>query len=171
LKAYPLDPADDPAFLRCQPIGGARQIFVRHQLDIRRRGKDRLEFHYGEWDATRTIYVDGRKRPAKEPLSRMGYSVGHWESDTFIVETAGFNGKTILDGSLHPESEQMRVTERFHRRDFGHLDLEITFNDQKNYTRPFTIRVPHNLLADEDIFEMFNENEKDCAHIGKAQTK
>ena len=120
----------------------------------------------------RQIYVDGRRLPAEFNLpAYFGYSVGHWESDTFIVETAGFNGKTILDGSLHPESEQMRVTERFHRRDFGHLDLEMTFNDPKNYTRPFTIRVPHNLLADDDIFEMFSENEKDCAHIGKVQTK
>ena len=88
-----------------------------------------------------------------------------------MVETAGFNGKTILDASGHPESEQMRVIERFQRRDFGHLDLEMTFNDPKNYTRPLTIRVPHNLLADQDIFEMFPENEKDCARIRGAQAK
>ncbi len=49
--------------------------------------------------------------------------------------------------------------------DFGHLDVEMTFEDPKMYTRPFTIRVPHNLLADSDIFEMFPENEKDCAHM------
>src|SRR5215467_13644301 len=120
----------------------------------------------------RQIHSDGRKLPAEFNLpAYFGYSVGHWEGDTFIVETAGFNGKTILDASGHPESDQMRVIERFHRRDFAHLDVEMTFNDPKNYTRPFTIRVPHNLLADEDIFEMFPENEKDCSHIRGAQAK
>jgi hypothetical protein len=120
----------------------------------------------------RQIYTDGRTLPAAFSLpAYFGYSVGHWERDTFVVRTAGFNGKNILDGALHPESDQMRVMERFHRRDFGHLDVEMTFNDPKNYTRPFTIRVPHKLLADEDIFEMFPENEKDCAHIRGAQAK
>jgi hypothetical protein len=84
------------------------------------------------------------------------------------IAIKALNGK-ILDASGHPESDQMRVIERFHRRDCGHLDVEMTFNDPKNYTRPFTIRVPHNLLADEDIFEMFPENEKDCARIRGAQ--
>ena len=120
----------------------------------------------------RQIYTDGRQLPTEFNLpAYFGYSVGHWERDTFVVETAGFNGKTVLDASGHPESEQMRVIERFHRPDFGHLDMEMTFNDPKNYTRPFTIRVPHNLLADGDIFEMFPENEKDCAHIRGAQGK
>src|SRR5262245_1224930 len=59
LKTYPLDPADDPSFLRCEPYGFARQIVARHQLQIREAGKDRLEFRYGEWDARRMIYMDG----------------------------------------------------------------------------------------------------------------
>jgi hypothetical protein len=66
----------------------------------------------------------------------------------------------------HPHSDQLRVTERFRRRDFGHLDVEMTFDDPKVYARPFTVRIPHDLIADGDIFEMFPENEKDCAKIG-----
>ena len=65
----------------------------------------------------------------------------------------------------HPHSDALRITERFHRRDFGHLDVEMTFDDPKMYTRPFTIKIPHDLLADADIFEMFCENEKDRAHL------
>ncbi len=116
----------------------------------------------------RQIYADGRKLPADINLpAYLGYSVGRWEGDTFVVDSAGFNDKTRLDIMGHPHSDQLRVVERFRRRDFGHLDVEMTFDDPKMYTRPFTIRVPHNLLADGDIFEMFPENEKDCAHIGK----
>jgi hypothetical protein len=58
LRNYPLDPADDPSFLRCEPYGLARQFIARHQLEIRESGKDRLDFHYGEWDVHRTIFMD-----------------------------------------------------------------------------------------------------------------
>jgi hypothetical protein len=115
----------------------------------------------------RQIYTDGRALPKEfEYPTFLGYSVGHWERDIFVVETAGFNGRTRLDLMGHPQSEAMRITERFHRRDFGHMDIEMTFDDPKMYTKPFTIKVPHVLLADSDIFEMFcNENEKDRAHL------
>ena len=116
----------------------------------------------------RQIYSDGRTLPREFDLpAYYGYSVAHWDHDTFVVDTAGFNDKTRLDAMGHPHSDQLHVIERIRRRDFGHLDVEMTFDDPKMYTRPFTIRVPHNLLADADIFEMFPENEKDCAHIGK----
>jgi hypothetical protein len=117
-------------------------------------------------NAHRQIYADGRKLPAEFNLpAYLGYSVGRWERDTFVVETAGFNGKTPLDAMGHPSSDQMRITERFRRRDFGHLEYELTFDDPKMYTRPFTVSIPHTLMADGDIFEMFHENEKDCAKI------
>jgi hypothetical protein len=117
----------------------------------------------------RQIYTDGRALPKEfDYPAFLGYSVGHWEGDVFVVETAGFNGKTRLDLMGHPQSEAMRITERFRRRDFGHLDVEMTFDDPKMYTKPFTIKIPHDLLADSDIFEMFcNENEKDRAHLQK----
>jgi hypothetical protein len=117
----------------------------------------------------RQIYTDGRALPEEfEYPAFLGYSVGHWERDVFVVETAGFNGRTRLDLMGHPQSEAMRITERFHRRDFGHLDVEMTFDDPKMYTRPFTIKVPHDLQPDSDIFEMYcNENEKDRSHLRK----
>jgi len=114
----------------------------------------------------RQIFTDGRGFPAEFDLpAYLGYSVGHWEGDTFVVETRGFNDRTPLDAVGHPRSDAMHVIERFRRRDFGHLDVEMTFDDPKSYTRPFTIRVAHDLVPDNDIFEMFCENEKDAAHI------
>ena len=117
----------------------------------------------------RQIFTDGRKLPKEFDLPAfLGYSVGHWERDVFVVETAGFNDKTPLDGFGHPHSEALRITERIRRRDFGHLDVEMTFDDSQMYTKPFTIKIPHDLLPDTDIFEMFcNENERDRAHLQK----
>jgi hypothetical protein len=116
----------------------------------------------------RQIFTDGRGLPKEfEFPAFLGYSVGHWERDVFVVETAGFNDRTSLDGVGHPHSEALRITERFRRRDFGHLDVEMTFDDPRMYSKPFTINVPHDLLADADIFEMFCENEKDRGHLKK----
>jgi hypothetical protein len=120
----------------------------------------------------RQIFTDGRTLPAEINLpSYFGYSVGRWDRDTLVVDTVGFNDKVPLDFLGHPRSEQLHITERFRRRDYGHLDTEITYNDPEFYTRPFTIRISYHLLADEDIFEMFSENEKDCAHIRTTQPK
>jgi len=116
--------------------------------------------------AHRQIYTDGRKLPANPDPLWLGYSVGKWEGDTLVVETAGFNDKSWLDGMGHPHSEAMRVVERYRRRDFGHLDVETTIDDPKMYTRPFTIKVTYLLEADSDILEYFcAENEKDRLHM------
>jgi hypothetical protein len=123
---------------------------------------------YEAGNAHRQIYTDGRELPKEFSLpAYYGYSVGHWEGDTFVVESAGFNDTTSLDAAGHPHSEALHLVERYRRRDFGHLDVETTIDDPQMYTRPFTIRVPHNLLADGDVFESFCENEKDSAHLKK----
>ena len=126
-------------------------------------------FLYEVGNEHRQIYADGRNLPKEFNLpSYLGYSVAHWEGDTFVVETAGFNNKTSLDLAGHPHSEALHVIERYRRRNFGHMDVEMTFDDPQMYTRPFTIKVPHDLLADEDIFEsVCSENEKDRSHLGK----
>ena len=118
-------------------------------------------------DKYRQIYTDGRVLPKEfEQPVWMGYSVGRWERDTLVVETAGFNDKSWLDIMGHPHSEALRVVERYHRRDFGHMDVEMTFDDPQMYTKPFTIKVTNELWADSDIFEFLcNENEKDRVHL------
>jgi hypothetical protein len=115
----------------------------------------------------RQIYTDGRTLPKEVAQPAwLGYSAGKWERDTLVVETAGFNDRTSLDALGHPHSEALRVEERYHRRDFGHMDVEMTFDDPQMYTKSFTIKYTENLLADSDIFEYIcNENEKDIAHV------
>ncbi len=114
----------------------------------------------------RQIYTDGRKPPADPDPLWLGYSVGRWDGDTLQVDTVGFNDKGWLDGIGHPQSEALHVTERFHRRDFGHLDVQVTIDDPKVYTKPFSVKFTELLLPDSDIVEYFcAENEKDRSHI------
>jgi hypothetical protein len=117
----------------------------------------------------RQIFTDGREFPATfEFPAYLGYSIGRWEADTFVVESRGFNDRTPLDAVGHPRSEGMHVTERFRRRDFGHLDTEMTFDDPQMYSRKFTVKVAYELVPDNDIFEMFcSQNEKDRKHMVK----
>jgi hypothetical protein len=116
----------------------------------------------------RQIYMDGRKLPVDPQPAWVCYSVGKWEGDTLVVDAAGFNDKSWLDVTGHPHSEDLRIQERFHRRDFGHTDLSITVEDPKMYTKPFTIKVTLILVPDSDVLESIcNENEKDRAHIAK----
>ena len=139
LKTYPLDPADDPSFLRCEPYGFLRQIFSRHQLEIRQVNKDRLDFHYGEWDAHRTIYLDGRKRPANEPPTPMGFSVGHWEGETLVIETSGVRANNTDWASQH--SNQLHVIERYTRANDGKsMTLTATVQDPWGLRQPLVVK-------------------------------
>jgi hypothetical protein len=119
-------------------------------------------------DPARQIHTDGRPLPKDPDPTWMGYSVGRWEGNTLVVDTVGLNDRAWLDGFGHPRSESMHITERYRRRDFGHMDLEIAFNDPKYYTRPFTISTELTLIPDSDLLEyVCNENEKDRPHLGK----
>src|SRR5580765_1498727 len=116
----------------------------------------------------RQIYTDGRALPVDPQPTWGGYSVGRWDGDTLVVDAAGFNDETWLDSGGHPHSEALRVHERFYRRDFGHMDLTVTVDDPKMYTKPFTIKVTELLQPDTDILEsVCNENEKDRARLDK----
>src|SRR5438105_1269983 len=77
----------------------------------------------------RTVFTDGRELPKDPNPTWLGYSVGRWDGDTFVITTAGFNDKAWLDSAGHPQTESLRVTERQRRRDFGHMDLEVTIDD------------------------------------------
>jgi hypothetical protein len=116
----------------------------------------------------RQIFTDGRKHTADPQPSWMGYSIGKWEGDTLVVDTVGFNDRGWLDGSGHPRSEALKIQERYRRRDFGHMDVQVAFDDPKMYTRPFGIKYTLHLVPDSDIGEYAcAENEKDRAHLGK----
>ena len=116
----------------------------------------------------RQIFIDGRKQLVDPQPSWLGYSIGKWDGDSLVVETVGLIDQGPLDVFGHPHSEAMRVTERFRRRDFGHTDVQVTIDDPKTYTKPFTYKIALRLLPDTDLLESFcNEDEKDMAHMAK----
>jgi hypothetical protein len=111
---------------------------------------------------TRQVFMDGRRLPKDPNPAWMGYSVGRWEGDTLVVDSAGFNDRTWLDVSGRPHTEALRVTERFRRVDIGRMRLEMTFDDPRTYSRPWTIGVDMNLMPDTELLEhVCHENEKD----------
>ena len=114
----------------------------------------------------RQIFLDGRK-PIPDPNPTwMGYSTGRWDGDTLVVETAGFNDLGWLDRMGHPHSAALHVTERFRRRDVGHLEIEVTVDDPKTYRKPIVWRQQVTLMPDEDLIEYFcEENERDVQHF------
>jgi hypothetical protein len=120
----------------------------------------------------RQIFMDGRKLPVDPSPTWQGYSVGRWEGDTLVVDTIGFNDRSWLDVRGTPHSEEMRVEERFRRRDYGHMDLTIGITDPKTFTRPISFSVVLNLMPDTELLEHYcQENEKDDEHIRAAAKK
>src|SRR6267154_3119441 len=113
----------------------------------------------------RQVFTDGRGLPEDPNPTWMGYSIGQWDGDTLVVTTAGYNDRTTLDLGGHPHTEALRVTERFHRRDAGHIDLQVTLDDPKAYTRPWTLPIELDLMADAELIEYVCENERDAKHL------
>jgi hypothetical protein len=120
---------------------------------------------YEQESRYRQVFTDGRALPADPNPAWLGYSVGRWNGDTFVVDTTGFNDRTWLDDSGHPHTDALRTTERFRRRDFGHMSMEITIDDSKAYTRPWSITIPFELMPDTELIENICENEKDAARL------
>ena len=117
----------------------------------------------------RQIFMDGRKLPVDPNPTWMGYSVGHWEGDTLVVESSGFNGKAWMSGRGVPMSDAMHLTERMHRRDMGHMDVQLIIDDPKAYTRTWKAELHPELVPDTELIEFVcNENERDLRHqVGK----
>ncbi len=113
----------------------------------------------------RTIFTDGRPLPVDPQPTWMGYSIGHWDGDTLVVETAGFNDRSWLDIEGHPHTEALKITERFRRRDFGHMDLGITIDDPKTFNRVFSLEMPQHLMPDTDLIESVCENDRSVTHM------
>ena len=151
----------------CTPIGIPLTFLVSEPDEIVQSPRQIVMMF--ESDGThRQIHTDGRPLPTDPEPAWLGYSVGKWDGDTLVVETIGFNERTVLDLMGHPHSDALRMVERYHRRDFGHMDVQVTLDDPKMYTRPFTFKFTQSLLADSDILEnICTENEKDLSHIGR----
>jgi len=150
---------------RCLPVGLPRAELIGFPFKIVQALGVIVIMYEGD-NTHRQIYTDGRNLPVDPNPAWLGYSVGRWEADTLVVDSAGFTDKIWIDIVGHPVSDALRIQERFHRRDFGHMDLQITITDPKMYTRPITFTVTQLLIPDSDILEYFcAENEKDRSHI------
>jgi hypothetical protein len=153
-----------PPTTHCLPMGTPMATLVSEVQKIVQTPSLILVIH--EIDGIpRQIYTDGRPLPADPSPSWLGSSVGTWDHDTLVVQTVGLNDRVWLDAVGHPRSEAMRMTERYRRRDVGHLDVEITFDDPKMYNKPFSVKITYLLQPDTDILEyVCNENERDRSH-------
>jgi hypothetical protein len=102
----------------------------------------------------RQIFTDGRALPTDDPQPWWyGYSVGHWDGDTLVVETGGLRDDGWLDVLGAPRTDAARITERFRRPSYGRLEVDVTVDDPKAYTRPWTVRVNQRIMPDQELLE------------------
>jgi hypothetical protein len=114
----------------------------------------------------RQIFTDGRALPDNDPLPWWyGYSVGTWEGDTLVVETSHLRDNGWLDFNGSPHSDQVRITERFTRVSFGHIEIDVTIDDPVAYTEPFTVRVEHDIMLDTNLIEWVCEDEQSTQYF------
>jgi hypothetical protein len=155
---------DDPV-THCLP-GGPSDILAGGLYRIMQSPTLVALLYEGGGGRHRQIFMDGRKLPADPNPAWLGYSVGRWEGDTLVVESAGFNDRSWLDRAGHPHSEKLRVTERFRRTDFGHMKFQITYDDPETLARPLTIALTVNYAPDTEMLEnVCNEDERDTARL------
>jgi hypothetical protein len=154
---------DDPV-TNCLPGGPADMLSTTYRI-IQSPSVVALLYESGT-GRYRQFYMDGRTLPKDPNPTWLGYSVGRWEGDTLVVDSAGFNDRTWLDRAGHPHSENLRVSERFRRVDFGHIQYQITFDDPETLTKPLTFSLAVNYRPDTDMLEnVCNENNRDKVHM------
>ena len=155
---------DDPVS-RCLP-GGIVKLHTTPQLRkiVQVPG---LLITLNEMEATyRQIFTDRRPLPDIGISSFKGYSTGKWDGDTLVVQTAGFPDGIWLDRNGSPMSDAAKITERLRRVNFGRMEIDVTIDDPKAYTKPWTIKLVHDIVLDTDLMDYIClENEKDVGHL------
>jgi hypothetical protein len=153
LKTRQAGNSKDNPEAHCLPMGivqlhtqGAPRKFIQTPRE--------LVILYEASSERREIFTDGRALPTDDPQPWFnGYSVGHWEGDALVVETVQFRDNGWLDINGSPFTEVGKVTERFRRPTFGRMEIDVTIEDKKAYTKPFTVRVNQQLMLDEELIE------------------
>jgi hypothetical protein len=149
----------------CLPLGVIMSTFLTPYQFVQ---TPKLLVMMYEGEFPRQIFLDGRTHPKDPNPSWLGHSIGHWENDTLVVDTVGFNGKGWLSFSGQPSTEMLHIVERYHRPDLGHLAIEITVDDPGAYVKPWTLKKVSALAQDYELMEyMCNEGERDLQHIPK----
>jgi|HubBroStandDraft_6_1064221.scaffolds.fasta_scaffold402366_1 hypothetical protein len=156
---------------RCLPLG-LTQLHMHPQPRKIIQTQRELVVMYEANGNTRQILIDGRGSPNNDPTPWWyGYSVGHWDGDTLVVETTGFRDDVWLDVEGSPLTSTGKMTERWRRPKFGLMQIDITIEDPKAYTKPFTVRVNHQLMPNTELMEFVCE-ERDAVHyVGKDAKK
>jgi hypothetical protein len=150
-KSVTISETNDPVY-QCFPPGLPRVYLHPFPMQIVEiPGQVIMLFEYDH--AVRHIYTDGRGHPNDLDPTWMGHSIGHWEGETLVVDTAGFNDKTWLDRVGHRHSDQLHVTERFRRVEQNSLQIDLTLEDPKAYTKPITSTLFFQLKPKWDIME------------------
>jgi hypothetical protein len=160
--------AKDNPDAHCLPIG-LTQLHMHPQPRKIIQTPDVIVILYEAQGEVRQIFTDGRPLPNNDPQPFWrGYSVGHWEGDTLVVETTGFRDDVWLDVNGSPLTNTGKMTERFRRLNYGNMEITITIEDPKAYTKPFTVRVNHRIMLNTDLIEFIcNENEKSSPFYDK----
>jgi hypothetical protein len=154
--------ADRPSG-RCLPHGIPDQMLIGVPLKIVQNPGLTLIL-YEEFARFRQIFTDGRPSPPVASPAWLGYSIGRWDGDWFVVDTRGFNDRSWLDDSGRPHTEMLHTIERFHRKDFGHMDIEVTIDDLGAYTKPWSFPMQFVFLPDTEMIEDVCDNERDYNH-------
>jgi hypothetical protein len=152
------DHVDDPVGY-CLPQGYPRMAFPNAFKIVMTPGLSVFLYESGMGMVFRQVFSDGRPLPTVTEPAWMGYSIGRWEGDTFVVETAGFRDRGWLDTrKARPHSDALRVIDRFRRVDFGHIEWAVTIDDPKAFLKPWTVNVPLTLVTDTELLEGFCDN-------------
>ena len=150
---------------RCLPSGIPEKLNIPDGLKVVQT-PDLVVFLYESRTIYRQVFLDGRPLPKNAQPTWMGYSVGRWEGDTLVVETIGQNGKTWLDMRGLPATEQIKVTERYSRPNIGRINIDVTIDDPKAYTKPWSVKLAWRLVPDTDLIESIcEENNQAPLHI------
>lgn len=150
---------------RCLPSGIPEKNAVPAPIKFIQT-PDVLVMLYESRTIFRQVFLDGRPLPKDPVPAWQGYSIGRWEGDTLVVETRGFRDGGWLDMAGHPATDQLHVIERITRTNFGKLEMDITVDDPKAYTKSFKIHESYHLMADGDLMEhICEENNKDPQHL------
>jgi len=161
---------DDP-LAQCMPPGVPRvDTHGDHPFKIIQMPRELVVLYETSTNEVfREIFTDGRALPKTTQPSWKGYSVGKWDGDTMVVDTTGFNDRGWIDTEMgHPQTEALHVTERFRRKNVGTLEIAITIDDPKAYTKPWTVKYDVNLVPDTELIESVCENSRNVEHmVGK----
>jgi hypothetical protein len=151
-RTHSLKETDDPVLKYCLPPGVPRIYLQPFLIEIVQTPKEILMLY--EYDHTvRRIYMDGRKHTEDVTPTYMGESIGHWEGNTLVVDTIGFNDKTWLDRDGHIHSDQLHVIERFHRTDMDNMQIDITMDDAKALAKPWITTLYYQLKPQWEVQE------------------